>query len=161
MKSSLKNARISPKKMNLVAGLVRGKSVNEALSQLKFTPKKGAEILYKVLQSAVSNATNNYNQKPENLVVKSILVTKGMTYKRGIPVSRGRYHPILKRNSNIVVEVGMEAPTETTEAKSPTKTTKKTETEEEKTEKKEAKTTAKKATPKKTEKKETQKADTA
>ena len=73
MKSSLKNARISPKKMNLVAGLVRGKKADEALAQLKFTPKKGAHLLYKVLSSAVSNASNNFKQKKENLYVNPSL----------------------------------------------------------------------------------------
>lgn len=115
MKAILKNARISPKKMNLVAGLVRGKKANDALAQLKFTPKKGAELLYKVLHSAMSNATNNFKQKKEELYIKSILVTKGMTYKRGIPVSRGRYHPILKRNCHVVIEVGLQEPLNTEE----------------------------------------------
>jgi large subunit ribosomal protein L22 len=156
MKAILKNARISPKKMNLIAGLVRGKKAQEALAQLKFTPKKGAELLYKVIHSAISNATNNFKQKKENLIIKSILVTKGMTYKRGIPVSRGRYHPILKRNSHVVVEVGVED----------TPTTKEKEISKPKTEKlvkkeeKIKKTSAKKGTPKKTtEKKETPKKD--
>lgn len=145
MKAILKNARISPKKMNLVAGLVRGKKANEALAQLKFTPKKGADILYKVLHSAISNATNNFRQKKENLVIKSILVTKGMTYKRGIPVSRGRYHPILKRNSHVVVEVGVdEAPL--AEAPAKKAAPKKTKEADVKAEKKPA---AKKAAPKK------------
>jgi len=108
MKASLKNARISPKKANLVAGLIRGKKAVDALSQLKFTPKKAAEILYKILQSAVSNATTNFAQDEDKLYIKSIIVNKGITYKRGIPVSRGRYHRILKRNSNITVEVGLQ-----------------------------------------------------
>lgn len=111
MKSHLKNARISPKKLNLVAGMVRGEKTHEALNQLKFTPKKGAKILHKLITSAVANATNNFEQNEENLYVKSIMVTKGVTYKRGLPVSRGRYHPVLKRNTNIVVEVGMIDPT--------------------------------------------------
>ncbi|MDP2691840.1 MAG: 50S ribosomal protein L22 [Candidatus Gracilibacteria bacterium] len=107
MRASLKNARISPKKMNLVAGLVRGKMATEALDQLRFTPKKGAQILAKVITSAVANATNNRAQDAEKLVIKSIIVNKGVTYKRGIAVSRGRYHPILKRNTNLSVEVAV------------------------------------------------------
>jgi len=111
MKSSIKNARISPKKLNLVAGLVRGEKAQDALNQLRFTPKKGAKILHKLITSAVANAKNNYDQNEENLFIKSILVTKGVTYKRGLPVSRGRYHPILKRNTNVIIEVGMIDPT--------------------------------------------------
>ena len=158
MKASLKNARISPKKMNLVAGLVRGKKTTDALTQLKFTPKKGADILFKVITSAVANATNNFDQKKDNLFIKTILVTKGVTYKRGIPVSRGRYHPILKRNSNIVVEIGLldsSAPEKKAKKEEPKKEAepKKDEVKKVKEEpvKKEKKTTKK---PKKTEKAE-------
>ncbi|MBU1017817.1 50S ribosomal protein L22 [Patescibacteria group bacterium] len=107
MKAVLRRIRISPKKANLVAGLVRGKNVKEALAILKFTPKKGAKILYKVLHSAASNAKNNFKQSMDDLVVSQILVTKGPTHKRSIPISRGRTHPIRKRTSHITVEVGL------------------------------------------------------
>ena len=153
--------------MNLVAGLVRGKKVNEALSQLKFTPKKGAEILYKVLQSALSNATNNFAQDADTLVIKSILVTKGITYKRGIPVSRGRYHPILKRNSNIVVEIGLLEPVKTDEAskseakKAPKATTTAKEEVKEDTKKAEKKPASKKAPAKKAETAKKEKTESA
>lgn len=131
MKASLKNARISPKKINLIAGLVRGQKAQEALDRLKLTPKKGAKVLYKVVASAVANASNNLDQKLENLFIKSIVVNKGVTFKRGIPISRGRYHPILKRNSNVTVEIGVVSGSETkkkpskktTEASSETPTT--------------------------------------
>jgi large subunit ribosomal protein L22 len=108
MKAILRTIRISPKKANLVAGTVRGKKVNDALAILKFMPKKGADILYKVVHSAASNAKNNFNQNMEELSVMKILVTKGPTYKRSIPISRGRAHPIRKRTSHITVEVGVE-----------------------------------------------------
>ncbi|MBN2095801.1 50S ribosomal protein L22 [Candidatus Peregrinibacteria bacterium] len=107
MKAVLRRIRISPKKANLVAGLVRGKTVKEALAILKFTPKKGAKILYKVLHSAASNAKNNFKQSMDDLVVSKILVTKGPTYKRSVPISRGRVHPIRKRTCHITVEVGL------------------------------------------------------
>lgn len=107
MKAILRQIRISPKKANLVAGMVRGKSVNEALSMLKFIPKKGAKILYKVVHSAASNAENNMGQNLDDLEIKTILVTKGTTYKRHNPISRGRAQPILKRTSHITVEVGV------------------------------------------------------
>ncbi len=116
MKAIARNIRISPKKANLVAGLVRRKNAQEALDILKFTPKKGAKILYKVLHSAVANAENNFKQKKETLTVKEIVVTEGPTFKRSVPVSRGRAHPILKRNSHITVTVGMEENVEAVEA---------------------------------------------
>lgn len=107
MKAVLRQTRISPKKANLVASLVRGKSVGEALTMLKFIPKKGAKILYKVVHSATSNAENNLGQNREDLEIKQILVTKGPTYKRNNPISKGRAQPILKRTSHITVEVGV------------------------------------------------------
>jgi large subunit ribosomal protein L22 len=110
MKAILRNVRISPKKANLVAGLVRGAMVKDALNQLKFTPKKGADILYKVVASAASNAENNFKQNAEKLYIKEIVVNKGATMKRGVSVSRGRTHPILKRTSHITVQVDVKAP---------------------------------------------------
>lgn len=105
MKAVLRNIRISPKKANLVAGLVRGAMVTDALDQLKFTPKKAAQILHKVVSSAAANAENNFKQKRDRLYIKEILVTKGPTYKRSVSISRGRAHPILKRTSHITVQV--------------------------------------------------------
>ena len=107
MKAILRRTRISPKKANLIAGMVVNKRVQEALDQLQYIPKKGAKIMYKVLHSAVSNAEKNFGQDRDDLIVKEILVTKGPTYKRGVPVSRGRSHPIHKRTSHIYVEVGI------------------------------------------------------
>lgn len=109
MKALLSNIRISPEKANLVAGMVRGAMVNAALEQLKFTPKKGAKILYKVVASAAANAEHNLKQKRETLYIKEIVVTKGPTYKRGVSVSRGRVHPILKRTAQIRVTVDVKA----------------------------------------------------
>ena len=107
MKAYLRQIRISPKKANLVAGMVRGKKVTEALDLLKFMPKKGADILYKVVHSAAYNAKNNFKQSIDELYIIQILVTKGPTYKRSLPISRGRVHPIAKRTSHITVEVGL------------------------------------------------------
>lgn len=107
MKAALRRIRISPKKANLIAGMVRNKKVNEALDLLKFLPKKGAKIIYKVVNSAAANAKNNFKQSVDDLVITKILVTKGPTYKRSLPISRGRVHPINKRTSHIMVEVGV------------------------------------------------------
>lgn len=112
---------MSSKKVNLIAKLVRGKQVDEALAILKYVPKAAAQPLAKVIQSAAANAEHNFKQKPEALMVKSIVVTEGMTLKRGMPVSRGRWHPILKRASHVTVEVGAAAPVAAVESKKPAK----------------------------------------
>ena len=105
MKAHLRRTRISPKKANVVAGLIRGKSAQEALDILKFTPKKAAQLLYKTLKSAVANAENNDNAKPESLKVKTVLVNKGPFYKRYLPSARGRALPLNKPTSNITIEL--------------------------------------------------------
>ncbi|MBU0727098.1 50S ribosomal protein L22 [Patescibacteria group bacterium] len=150
MKAILNRIRISPKKANLIAGMVRGKKVKEALSLLKFMPKKGADILYKVVHSAASNAKNNFKQKTDDLVITKILVTKGPTYKRSIPISRGRMHPIRKRTSHITVEVGVAAGEEVKKVEAPEKQSaiSKSADQPDKKEKVEKKTTTKKATTK-------------
>jgi len=84
---------------------VRGMDAGEALKFLKFAPKKGADLLYKVVHSAVNNATHNDSQKAEDLKIDTLIITKGIVYKRGRPVSRGRMHPILKRTSNVKLEL--------------------------------------------------------
>lgn len=105
MKANGKNIRISPKKLRVIAEVIRGMSAAEALDFLKFAPKKWAGLLYKIVHSAVSNAVHNDNQKAEELVLDTLIITKGIVYKRGRPVSRGRMHPILKRTSNIRLEL--------------------------------------------------------
>lgn len=105
MKAHLRRVRVSPKKVNIVAGLVRGKKVSEALDILKFTPKKSAKLIYKVLQSAASNAVNNNGKSQDSLVIKRILVTKGPFYKRFMPSTRGRALPINKPTAHITVEL--------------------------------------------------------
>jgi large subunit ribosomal protein L22 len=109
VKAIARHIRISSKKANLVAGLVRNKNAVDALDILKFTPKKGAKLIYKVLHSAMSNAEKNFKQKREELMIKEIVVTQGRTLKRSVPISRGRVHPILKRTSHITVTVGLPA----------------------------------------------------
>ncbi|MGE4443803.1 MAG: 50S ribosomal protein L22 [Candidatus Altimarinota bacterium] len=105
MKAYGKNIRISPKKLRVVAEVVKNRNATWALNFLKFAPKKGADILYKVLHSAVSNAVNNNSQDAANLYIDQLVITKGIVYKRGQPISRGRMHPILKRTSNIRLEL--------------------------------------------------------
>ncbi|NDK09198.1 50S ribosomal protein L22 [Candidatus Gracilibacteria bacterium] len=105
MKALAQNIRISPKKLAVVAEIIRGMNAEEALKFLKFAPKKGADILYKVVHSAVHNAQHNDNQNSADLYLNTLVITKGIVYKRGRPVSRGRMHPILKRTSNIRLEL--------------------------------------------------------
>lgn len=105
MKAYWKNIRISPKKLRVVAEIINRKDATWALNFLKFAPKKWADILYKVLFSAVSNAANTASQDVSNLYIDTLSITKGIVYKRGQPISRGRMHPILKRTSNIRLEL--------------------------------------------------------
>jgi large subunit ribosomal protein L22 len=105
MKAYGKNIRISPKKLRVVASIIKWMDVIEALDFLKFAPKKWAWILFKLLKSASSNAVHNDGQKIENLYIDIISVNKGIVYKRWNPVSRWRMHPILKRTSNILLEL--------------------------------------------------------
>ncbi len=105
MKAYLKQIRISPKKVNVIAALVRGKKVSDALTQLKFTPKRSAPVLAKLIASAAANAENNLKQDREKLIISKIIVNEGVTLKRGMPISRGRWHPIKKRTAKIWVEL--------------------------------------------------------
>ena len=105
MKAYWKNIRISPKKLRVVAEIIRNKDAKWALNFLKFAPKKWADILYKVLFSAVSNAINNDSQDIDSLYIDTLSITKGIVYKRWLPVSRSRMHAILKRTSNIRLEL--------------------------------------------------------
>jgi large subunit ribosomal protein L22 len=107
MKASAKQVRITPRKINLIAELVRNRDVKEALDILRFTPKKGAKLLYKIVRSAVANAENNFKQDKDSLYVKEIVVGKAMTLKRSVPISKGRMHPILKRSAHVHVTIGV------------------------------------------------------
>lgn len=105
MKAYWKNIRISPKKLRVVAEILKNRDATWALNFLKFAPKKWADILYKVLHSAVSNAVNNNSQNGKDLYINQLVITKGIVYKRWQPISRWRMHPILKRTSNIRLEL--------------------------------------------------------
>lgn len=109
MKAIRRSLRISPKKVNLIAPLVRGKGVQEAIDFLAFTPKKSAKPLMEVIKSAVSNAEQNFKQNRKDLYISKIVVNEGSRLKRFRPVSRGRSHPILKKTAHITVEVAVRA----------------------------------------------------
>jgi large subunit ribosomal protein L22 len=104
----LRYARVSPQKCRLIADMVRGKPVGEALQTLAFTPKKAARIMKKVLESAIANAEHNHGADIDELKVAAVMVDEAPTYKRFQARARGRGARILKRNSHITVNVADE-----------------------------------------------------
>lgn len=105
MKAFLKNYRQSPRKVRLIADLVRGKKVSDALATLKFVDKRASGPFAKVIESAVANAKDQ-GKNIENLFIKSVAVDKGTVLKRFMPRARGSASRINKRNSHISVELG-------------------------------------------------------
>jgi large subunit ribosomal protein L22 len=95
--------RISPQKVRLVCDEIRGKLVEDALSVLEFTPRKGAKLVAKVLRSGIANAENNRSLDVDTLFVKRIEVGPGPTLKRFLPRAQGRATPLLKRTSHITI----------------------------------------------------------
>ncbi|MDR2610543.1 MAG: 50S ribosomal protein L22 [Clostridiales Family XIII bacterium] len=102
-KAIAKYVRMSPIKLKPVADLVRGKDLEEALTILKFTPGKGAEVVEKVVRSAAANAENNFDLSRDNLYVAEVYANKGPTMKRWRAADRGRAAMILKRSSHVGV----------------------------------------------------------
>ena len=94
---------LSAQKLRLVCDEIRGKGVEEALSVLAFTPKKGAKLLARVLRSGIANAENNQSLDVDSLFVKRIEVGPGPTQKRFLPRAQGRATPILKRSSHVTI----------------------------------------------------------
>ncbi len=105
MKAYLKNYRQSPRKVRLLADMIRGKKVEEALTMLAFTPKRASQAMSKLLKSAIANAKQNDKQDSKELKIMKITVDEGVTLKRSRPVSRGSTHKINKRTSNVAVEL--------------------------------------------------------
>jgi len=105
-KAILRTARISPQKARLVADQVRGLPAGKALELLKFSDKKAAHMIYKVLWSAVSNAENNEGADADELSVARIFVDEGPVLKRFMARAKGRGTRIIKRTSHITVVVG-------------------------------------------------------
>ena len=95
--------RISPRKCRLVADQIRDRAVGEALEILRFSPRKGAGLLRKALESAMSNAEHNHGADIDRLRVRRVAVDEGPVYKRFRPRARGRVGRILKRTSHITV----------------------------------------------------------
>jgi len=105
-KAILHGARLSAQKGRLVADMIRGQPVDKALNILAFTPKKGAAIIKKVLESAIANAEHNDGADIDALKVKSVLVERGAFLRRFQARAKGRGNRVLKHSCNIYVTVG-------------------------------------------------------
>jgi large subunit ribosomal protein L22 len=103
--AKLRMLRTSPQKLNLVAGLIRGKKVDRAMTDLAFSKKRIAADVRKCLQSAIANAENNHNLDVDELIVAEAYVGKNLTMKRGRPRARGRFGKIIKPFSEITILV--------------------------------------------------------
>jgi large subunit ribosomal protein L22 len=117
VRSIYKYARISPFKVREVTREIQGLPVSAALDLLAFTPKKAAFLIGKTLKSAIANAENNANLKPDGLVVKEAIVGEGPTLKRIMARARGSASRILKRTSHIRIVLSDEIPIETRETR--------------------------------------------
>jgi large subunit ribosomal protein L22 len=105
-KASLRGARMSAQKGRLVADLIRGKPVDQAMNILAFTPKKGAAIMKKLLESAIANAEHNDGADIDSLKVKTIYVERGMFLRRFRARAKGRGNRVLKHTCHIFITVG-------------------------------------------------------
>ena len=105
VKAIAKDTGVSPRKVRLLADMVRGKMVDEALTILKFTPTPTAQVVAKVVKSAAANAENNFQMTPSDLKIVKVFIDEARTLKRFRARARGRVSPILKRSSHITVIV--------------------------------------------------------
>lgn len=106
VKAKAKYIRMSPRKVRLVADVIRGLGFDKAMEQLMHNKKLAAKPIIKLLKSALANAENNFELKKDNLFVKIITVDEGPTLKRWMPRARGRATPIRKRTSHIEIILG-------------------------------------------------------
>jgi large subunit ribosomal protein L22 len=127
MNASVRSVRIAPKKANLIAKVVRGMTVPDAMEALRRMHKKGARIIETLLRSAIANASHNYKQDPQTMVIRTIVVNQGQAYRRGVPMARGRMRPIRKFLSHIDLELGFPE-VEDSDENSKSKTIKKSKT---------------------------------
>lgn len=105
VKAIARSVRMSPRKVGEVVALVRGRTVEDALTILAHTPRRSAVPVKKVIESARANADNNHNYKADTLTITSISVTPGVRYKRYRPAAHGRALPFQRRTSHITVIV--------------------------------------------------------
>ena len=104
-RATLRYARISARKVKIVADLIRGKDVNEAISIVKFAPKASSDILEKLLNSAIANAENNHFMNRSNLYVAEIYANQGPTLKRIRAAAKGSAVRIRKRTSHVTIVI--------------------------------------------------------
>ena len=102
-RASVKYVRISPRKVKIVLDLIRGKDAGYAMGILKNTPKAASELLIKLLNSAIANASNNHNMDVDKLYVAECFANAGPTLKRVRPIAKGRAFRIRKRTSHITL----------------------------------------------------------
>ncbi|MDR0978622.1 MAG: 50S ribosomal protein L22 [Lachnospiraceae bacterium] len=102
-RAELKYARISARKVKIVADLIRGKKADEALAIVKYTPKASSEIVEKLLKSAIANAENNHNMDRTKLVISQIYANQGPTLRRIRPAAKGSAVRIRKRTSHVTI----------------------------------------------------------
>ena len=107
MKAILKNYRQSPRKTRLVGDAIVGKRAVDAIDQLRFMPKRAANPVLKLLESALVNALNTTGADKNDLIVKSVRVDKGIVLKRMMPRARGSAYRINKRTSHVAIELGL------------------------------------------------------
>ncbi len=111
VRAHIKGIDIAPRKVGIVASLVRGRSVADAVIILEHTQRKSARVVRKAIQSAAANATNNHGLDAKSLVISTISVTAGPRLKRFKPHMKGMVRPFQKKSSHILVEVsGTEKP---------------------------------------------------
>lgn len=114
--AQLKSLRMSPQKVRLLADLIRGLRVDEALRRLSFSPKHAARPLKKLVESAIANAVHNHSLKQETLTIKTIFVNEGAPLKRWMPRAMGRATPLRKRSSHITLILSGEMDEKSTKA---------------------------------------------
>ena len=108
VKATAKTVRVTPRKARLVLDNIRGKSVEEALAILQFTPNQAAAAIAKVVKSAAANAEHNNQMDPDKLYIKACYADEGLVMKRYMPRAKGSASQILKRTSHITVVVSDE-----------------------------------------------------
>ena len=104
-KATLNYTRISPRKVQIVCDMIRGKDTKIAEAYMANTPKAGCELMLKLLKSACANAENNFSMDPDKLVVTQVFATPGPILKRMMPRAQGRAYRINKRTSHVTLAV--------------------------------------------------------
>ena len=107
-KAIIRYTRMSPRKARIVANMIRGKDVDEAMAILRLQERKAARVMRKLLVSAIANAHTNNNLEVDNLVVKRVLIDGGPTLKRWMPRAMGRANRMNRRTTHVTIWVGEE-----------------------------------------------------